>query len=105
LVLRCLADTGHGWGKVSLINILRASSRAPEAGRKLRTYGALSSRPRSAVEALIERLLNDGFLSTRVIPNIGTVLDLTTKGQAALRNPTLLEVVTIPHSRQNHLPD
>ncbi|MGC9468531.1 MAG: RecQ family ATP-dependent DNA helicase [Anaerolineae bacterium] len=95
-VLGCLAEAGHGWGQWSLIWILRGSSRAPEKGQRLKSFGALSFRSRSAVEGLITRLLNHKLLSKRTLSNGGVVLELTPRGQAALNNPAVLKNLLPP---------
>ena len=91
-ILNCLAESGHGWGKWSLIWILRASDRAPERGQSLKTYGALRLRSRSEVEALVDRLVRHGLLSARTLDNGGVVLELAAPGLATLKNPALLQV-------------
>ena len=98
MILGCLEQAGHGWGKWSLVRILRASDRAPEKGRALDAYGALRFRSQAAVEALLERLLHRGLLSTRTLDNGGVVLELTPSGRAAIKNPGVLDAL-IPRPR------
>ena len=72
----------------------------PEKGKTLEAYGALRFRSRSAVEALIERLLRHGLLSSRALDNGGVVLELTPSGRAAIRNPGVLDALIVrPHPR------
>jgi ATP-dependent DNA helicase RecQ len=91
-VLGCLDESGHGWGRWSLIGILRGSDRAPDRGQALRAFGALRFRSRSMVEAMIERLLRYSLISERQLDNGGVVLELTPSGRAALRNPRVIDV-------------
>ncbi len=95
VILGCLDETGHGWGKWSLIRILRASDRAPDKGTGLDAYGALRFRSRAAVEALLERLLHHSLLSTRTLDNGGVVVELTPSGRAAIKNPGVLDALIL----------
>jgi len=90
-ILDCLDETGHGWGRFSLIRILRGDEKAPDRGHTLNAFGTLRFRSQSMVEALIDGLLDHGLLSDRELSNGGTVLELTPAGQAALRNPRVLD--------------
>ena len=54
-VLRCVAGAPWSWGRASLSNILRGSTRAPEKGRKSSQWGALAFRSQAAVDKLLDR--------------------------------------------------
>jgi ATP-dependent DNA helicase RecQ len=82
------------------MRILRATKKAPLKGQNLRAYGSLSFRSSSAVGALIRRLQDKGFISSREMTNGGVVLELTASGRAAIRNPAVLDhIVRKPRSK------
>lgn len=89
LVLRCLAET-HGWGRANLVRILCGDRDAPAAAHAWQGYGALGFRSQAAVESLIARLEEGGFVAPRQLDSGGTMLVLTPLGAKALRNPGLL---------------
>ncbi len=111
-ILDCLDETGHGWGHFSLTRILRGDERAPDKSQMLNSFGALRFRSQSMVGALVDRLLRHGLLSERELSNGGIVLELTPSGQAALRNPRVLDAhlpqddPPPPHSQdEGHVPE
>ena len=89
-VLRCVAGAPWSWGRASLSNILRGSTRAPEKGRKSSQWGALAFRSQAAVDKLLDRLVVAELLRPRQLRHGGVVLDLTPAGRAALKDPTRL---------------
>jgi ATP-dependent DNA helicase RecQ len=89
-ILRCVADAPWSWGSVSLRNILRGSSRAPEKGRPSPEWVALAYRSEAAVDELLDRLVAADLLRRRPLDHGGVVLDLTPSGRTALKNPTRL---------------
>jgi len=102
-ILDCLDETGHGWGRWSLIRILRGDDKAPEKGQGLNAFGALRFRSQSMVGDLIDGLLHHRLLSDRELDNGGIVLELTPSGQAALSNPRVLDAhLPQEDERQTH---
>jgi ATP-dependent DNA helicase RecQ len=89
-VLKCVASAPWSWGKTSLVYILRGSPRASDKGRESPQWGGLRFRSRTAVDALIDRLVNGGFLQTRQLDHGGIVIDLSAGGRSALSDPSRL---------------
>ena len=81
IALRCAADAPWSWGRGSLVSILRGENDAPERGHQSKAYGALSFRSKSAVERLVDYLVQAGMFHTRTLDNGGLVLDLTPAGR------------------------
>ncbi|MBS3782852.1 MAG: RecQ family ATP-dependent DNA helicase [Anaerolineae bacterium] len=96
-VLRCVANAPWNWGRQTLVRILCGEGRARYGRHSLHAkargqaeFGALSFRSKTAIERMVERLEHGGFLAPRQLRHGGAVLDLTTKGRAALRDPAKL---------------
>jgi len=90
-ILRCVASAPWSWGKFSLAKILRGSSRAPAKGRGSPQWGGLAFRSLSAVDDLIDRLIDAKLLRLRELDHGGIVVDLTPAGRAALQDADRLE--------------
>ncbi len=90
-ILRCVAAAPWSWGRGSLVHILRADGRAPERARTHEGFGVLAFRSQTAVTALLKQLELGAFLQPRRLDHGGVVLDLTTKGRAALEDPARLD--------------
>ena len=95
-VLQCVADGLWGWGRVSLVHILRGDPGAPGRGRDQLGFGALAYRSRSAVEGMLARLEEAGLLTARRLDHGGEVLELTEAGDDAIRDPAVLGELTRP---------
>jgi superfamily II DNA helicase RecQ len=89
-ILDCVAGTRWGIGPFSLNSCLRGINRAPDWTKKLEQYGALSFRSRSALNGLVDRLLDAGMLSNSQLDHGGTVLTVTNQGRSALQHPASL---------------
>jgi ATP-dependent DNA helicase RecQ len=103
-ILQCISDARWGWGRVTLIRILRGdlntrrkrSPLRPEA-RAQAQFGLLAFRSETAIGKLIDRLSTLSFVCERRLDNGGTVLELTQAGRAALAHPGELDpLVTQP---------
>ena len=90
-ILRCAEAAPWGWGRFSLIHILRASDRAPIQGRKNPRFGALAFRSTAALKSMIEQLEGYDALRKRELSHGGIVLDLTRQGRELLRDPSLIQ--------------
>jgi ATP-dependent DNA helicase RecQ len=102
-ILRCVDAAPWSWGRHTLMRILRGDARPRPGARSLHEkardqaeFGALVFRSKTAVERIVDRLEYGGFLQPRQLDHGGTVLDLTSKGKAALKNPTALDVLVSP---------
>jgi ATP-dependent DNA helicase RecQ len=93
-VLQVLEDSGHGWGRMSLLRILRGDPAAPERGMGLAGWGALGHRSPRAVDGLIGSLISGAFLVERTLDHGGVVIELAAKGRRALADPALLGSLT-----------
>ncbi|MBN1246562.1 MAG: RecQ family ATP-dependent DNA helicase [Anaerolineae bacterium] len=89
-ILNCAARAPWSWGRYNLVLILQGNPKAPAKAQGYPGYGSLSFRSRTAIEDLIDRLEQAGFLAPRELDNGGTVLDLTPSGHAVLRTPDSL---------------
>lgn len=83
IVLALLAAS-HGWGRASLVRILRGDPDAPPAARNLPGFGQLAFRSESALSALLARLESEGALRARALEHGGEMLELTARGRAQL---------------------
>ncbi|MEA3377990.1 MAG: RecQ family ATP-dependent DNA helicase [Chloroflexota bacterium] len=90
-ILRCVANAPWGWGRRTLVRILRGERRARHGGHSLHAkaldqaeFAALAFRSATAVKGMIERLEEGGLLRPRRLDHGGVVLDLTAKGKGAL---------------------
>lgn len=95
-VLQCVADGLWGWGRSSLVGILRGEPTAPARGRDQLGFGSLAYRSRTAVEGMLGRLEGAGLLAARRLAHGGEVLELTGAGDDAIRDPAVLEELTPP---------
>jgi ATP-dependent DNA helicase RecQ len=97
-ILQCVTDARWGWGRATLIRILRGDignrrnsySLRPEA-RAQAQFGLLAFRSQAAIGKLIDRLASGGFLRERRLDNGGVVLELAEAGQAAIKQPSSLD--------------
>ncbi|MFQ6102483.1 MAG: HRDC domain-containing protein, partial [Anaerolineae bacterium] len=96
VILRCVAQLRWSWGRRNLVRILRGDPQAPAKARHQEGFGALAFRSATAVGRLLERLESGGFLQARQLEHGGVVLDLTSDGQAALRDPARLDSLIGP---------
>jgi hypothetical protein len=87
LILRCIGQTSYGWGPANLTYTLQGNTRASEYGRASPYWGALAFRSKSAIDALVERLIDASLLTARQLHHGGTVLGLTAAGSEALDDP------------------
>jgi ATP-dependent DNA helicase RecQ len=90
-ILRCAEAAPWSWGRVSLLNILRGSNRAPQKGRRNPHFGSLAFRSQAALQSMIAQLEACGAFSARKLDNGGVVLDLTGQGCEILRDPSLMQ--------------
>ncbi len=94
-VLRALAES-RGWGKATLIRLLRGDAKTPDNARGRSGFGALAFRSEAALAALIERLDAGGFLRGRQLDHGGVVLEITLAGRKALQDPAALDTILSP---------
>ena len=99
-ILRCVDSAPWSWGRRTLVRILRGDVRPRPGARPLREeatgqaeFGALAFRSKTSVTQMVERLESTGFLAPRQLGHGGIVIDLTSKGKGALRDPGRLERV------------
>ena len=95
-ILRCVAAAPWSWGRLNLVHILRGDSQAPSRACDQQGFGALAFRSETAVQRMVERLADGGFLKARQLEHGGVVLDLTPVGKAALQNPAALDGLIRP---------
>lgn len=96
-VLRCVSNAPWSWGRQTLVRILRGDEAGRygrhalhEKARAQAEFAALAFRSKIAVEHLLERLEREGCLAARRLNHGGVVLDLTSKGRAALKDSSSL---------------
>jgi len=96
-ILSCAANAPWSWGRSTLIRILRGEGEGRYGQRDLNEkavaqaeFGALSFRSKRAIQSMVQRLEDGGFLAGRRLHHSGVVLDLTWKGKKALDNPDFL---------------
>jgi hypothetical protein len=96
-VLRCVANAPWSWGRHTLVRILCGEREARYGKRPLHAkareqaeFGALRFRSKTAIKRMIERLENAEFVAPRQLDHGGVVLDLTSRGKAALTAPEML---------------
>lgn len=94
-VLRALAES-RGWGKATLIRLLRGDARTPDNARGRSGFGALAFRSETALAAFIDRLDAGGFLQGRTLDHGGVVLEITLAGRKVLQDPAALDAVLSP---------
>ena len=94
IVLRALAD--HGWGRLTLVRLLRGDSQAPESAQRQSSYGTLAYRSQAALENMLQRLEQGDFLQARELSHGGTVVELTAAGHKATQNPAVLDSLFAP---------
>jgi ATP-dependent DNA helicase RecQ len=103
-ILKCISNARWGgWGRRTLVNILRGNSGTRSSGRRLRAeacsqaeFGALAFRSATSIGHLIDVLLHERFLQERRLENGGTVIELGTAGQAALSDHKKLDSLLSP---------
>lgn len=109
-ILRCVSDAPWSWGRRTLIRILRGDERGHTREQPLKQracgqagFGSLAFRSGPAVERMLDYLENGGFLQARGLDHGGVVLDLSTAGEAALQNPSMLDsLVSTPKKHPPH---
>lgn len=94
-VLRALAES-RGWGKATLIRLLRGDAKTPDYARGRAGFGALAFRSETALAAFIDRLEAGGFLQGRTLDHGGVVLEITPSGRKALQDPAALDAILSP---------
>jgi ATP-dependent DNA helicase RecQ len=102
-ILQCISDARWGWGRATLVRILRGDLGGrrnnyplhPEA-RAQAQFGSLAFRSQGAVGKLLDRLLNSGFVQERRLDNGGAVLELSQAGQAAIKQTGELDALVVP---------
>jgi len=92
-ILQCLAATQWGWGRRNLSRILRGDDQAPARARRHETFGALAFRSATAIRHLVERLEHADLITAHQLNHGGVVLNLTSKGRAALQDPAQLDAL------------
>jgi ATP-dependent DNA helicase RecQ len=95
-ILDCANKAPWSWGRYSLVSILQGNNDAPAKASGYPGFGALSFRSKSAIDKLIESLLEHKLLAPRKLDHGGTVLDLTQAGRTALKRPATLKRITDP---------
>ncbi|MGC9349022.1 MAG: RecQ family ATP-dependent DNA helicase [Anaerolineae bacterium] len=95
-ILDCAGKAPWSWGRYSLVSILQGNNDAPAKAGGYPGFGALSFRSKSAINKLIEILLEHNLLAPRQLDHGGTVLDLTRAGRAAVKRPATLKKITEP---------
>jgi superfamily II DNA helicase RecQ len=110
-VLRCISTAPWSWGRRSLTRILRGEAGARPGGQPLHeraceseAFGALAFRSGAAVERLLDRLEEGGFLQARNLEHGGVVLDITAAGKAALQEPSALDGLVEPAKKPQSPP-
>ena len=91
-LLRALANS-HGWGRQTLLHLLRGDAKTPPHAQGQSGYGALAFRSETAVNALIQQLEAGGFLQSRALTHGGMMLELSTLGRDAIANPAALDTL------------
>ena len=101
-ILSCLAASRWGWGRASLVRILRGDREAPPAGQDSPSFGALAFRSETAIAGMVGRLESAGLLQPRQLDHGGIVLEVTSAGRRALQRPETL--AELAQSRRPSLP-
>jgi ATP-dependent DNA helicase RecQ len=98
IALRCASGGSWSWGRVTLARILCGDSAPGPRDTPLHSkapdqpgFGALDFRSRAAVERTLDRLEEEGLLQARRLEHGGVVLDVTSRGRAALEMPAQLD--------------
>jgi ATP-dependent DNA helicase RecQ len=101
--MRCVSESPWSWGRRTLVRILRGSTQERPRVRPLHPracanpwFGALAFRSTVGVQHLLEQLEHGGLLQARKLQGDGIVLDLTSKGRAALQDPVLIDGLLNP---------
>jgi len=96
-ILSCAANAPWSWGRTTLVRILRGEGKGRYGRRDLHEkavaqaeFGALAFRSKTAIDHMVDQLECRGFLAARRLDHGGVVLDLTSKGRGALKNPNKL---------------
>jgi len=102
-ILECAADAPWGWGRVTLIRILRGDlgnhqNRQPlhPEARAQAQFGLLAFRSQTTIGKQIDRLANSGFLHARRLDNGGAVLEITKRGRTAIKQPNAMNDLVPP---------
>jgi len=105
-ILRCLSDTPWGWGRRTLVRILRGDEQGHSREHPLHqraidqaSFGSLAFRSDAALDRMLDSLEHGGFLGTRSLDHGGVVLELTSQGKAALQNPTAFDALLVKPKR------
>ncbi len=100
-ILRCVANAPWGWGRTTVRRILRGDLRPRPGARPLHEkaraqpeFGALGFRSKTAIDRMVGRLEDAGFLAPRQLQHGGAVIEITPRGQAALQDPATLDALT-----------
>jgi ATP-dependent DNA helicase RecQ len=103
IALRCASAGSWSWGRVTLARILCGDSAPGQRDTPLHSkapdqpgFGALDFRSRTAVDRMLDRLERGGFLQARRLDHGGVVLDVTSRGRAALEVPARLDELLEP---------
>ena len=79
IVLRALAE--HGWGKRTLVKLLRGDATASERAQQSSFYGALRQRSEHGLAQFVDSLVADHLITARELDHGGVTLELTEKGR------------------------
>ncbi len=90
-ILECLAAAPHGWGSRNLVRILQGDSGAPESAHTNRRFGALKLRSQTAINNLIERLVQLKLLNRRRTGSGAAYFEISPAGARVLKAPKSLD--------------
>jgi ATP-dependent DNA helicase RecQ len=91
-ILRCL-EAPHGWGQRNWIRILRGHPEAPQSARSLPGFGQLAFRSETAIQHMLDRLVEARLARRRQLPHGGVVVEPTPAGRRALDHPLTLRAL------------
>ncbi|MFQ5858081.1 MAG: RecQ family ATP-dependent DNA helicase [Anaerolineae bacterium] len=95
-LLRCVESLKWSYGRRNLSLILKGSPRAPAGSAGASHHGALAHRSASAIERLVDRLIDAGLLQTRQLDHGGVVVEMSAAGRDAIANPKKLDALVAP---------
>jgi superfamily II DNA helicase RecQ len=89
-VLRCVDELKWAYGRFNLTRILKGAHEAPVHRDANSQHGALMHRSTTAIEKIVDGLIDAGLLKTRRLDHGGEVVEMTPEGRSALANPSRL---------------